>query len=205
MLAPGAQESEQAHPREQWRPAIAETLPQRESLTPRKACEQPQGRKHGGGSADCAMRGRRDQHVHVVAERARPDDAGPGEPRTEYSARQATDADAEEQIAEQVRLIQMQGQRRYRAPPLAAAAGTRVQRARGQPVDSEQLNSGAIRREQQHRPIDHRAGRSAFERDDRRGLFARNAALRRIACEFLACAAEDRRLHEHAPPAIEFD
>ena len=99
------------------------------------------------------------------------------------------DADAEKQVAEQVRLIQMQRQRGHGAPPFAAAAGSRIQRARVQPIRTECLNAVQIRDEQQDRCENDRPDACAREQHEGLRRALHDAALERVARQSSRAAA----------------
>ena len=135
MGGSGTQQGQQADSCDQRRPSIPAALAQREALSPRQSCEQAQRREHGSGRSHGAMSGRRNENFRIVAERSRSQNARPRDAGAQKASGGKAREHAEQQIAEQVFLVQMQGQRRHGPPPFASGAG--VESAQRQPVGAE--------------------------------------------------------------------
>ena len=96
-------------------------------------------------------------------------------------------------------LIHVQGQRRHRAPPLARRADFRFKRTGADPIDTEQIDSGAIGRQNQYEPIRSGANGAAGVRDESLGRRAPKAALDGVSGQFLFRQVRPGERHEKHP------
>jgi hypothetical protein len=146
---------------------------------------------------------RRDQHVGVVRGRRCGENARPRDARPECTPRESADGDAEQQVAEQVRLIEVQGERRHGAPPFARGAPPRIERASREPVGAECLDSRAIRDEHQQGGVDPGPDLRTGKGHEHRPRAPHGCALERITLELLARGRElpERHQSSHSAPS----
>jgi len=155
-LAAGAREAEQDDPRHERRPPVGPSIPRIATETPGVGRQQAKGREHGGRSTGRRVRLRLQEGVQQVCGACREQHRGPGDARAQQLARQQAEHRAEAQVGQQVADVEVQRERRDRAPPLARSRRPGAQRARVEPVSAEREFAREIADDQDHGRVDDR-------------------------------------------------